>query len=198
MGSAPHLSACNTSSVQEPSVQVCEIAEAPADPAMLTAEERVRWQRLARAEDRDAYLAAHGLARLVAEELAGVSGLVLRQSCPRCGGTDHGRPAIEGHPEIHVSLSHTRGMVAAIAARTPCGIDVEVIGPVPDDVLSAEERSWAGSDAAKRTRLWVRKEAWIKASGAALGRAVDIDALDTSWVTGACATATHAAAWVVR
>ena len=179
-------------------MRVCEVAEAPADPGILTAEERVRWRRLARAEDRDAYLAAHGLVRRVAAELTGAAGLVLRQRCPDCGGTDHGRPAIEGHPEVHVSLSHTRGMVAAVAARTPCGIDVEAIGHVPDDVLTPAERAWAGQDAARRTGLWVCKEAWIKASGTPLDRVGAVEALAATWVTGESLTATHAAAWVVR
>ena len=180
-------------------MRVCDVADVPIDPVILTDEERGRWERLAEAADRDAYLAAHCLVRQVAAELLGGTGhLVLRQSCPRCTGADHGRPAIEGHPAIHVSLSHARGMVAAIAAGSPCGIDVEAIGDIPDDVLTDTERTWAGRDLARRTRLWVRKEAWVKVSGASLDRAGATDALAANWVTGETRSATHAAAWVVR
>ena len=185
--------------MSEPVVRVCGVGEVAADVALLTDVEDARRQRLVQQADRDAYLAAHVLVRLVTAELTGSDPgrLTLAHTCPTCAGTDHGRPAIVEHPEVRVSLSHARGVVAAIAASTPCGIDVEAIGRIPDPALTPAERTWAGEDATRRTLLWTRKEAWVKASGVALDRAAETDVLHAPWVSGEIVTAGYAATWVV-
>jgi len=153
--------------------------------ARLTDTERARLERLCAAEDRAAFATAHLLVRECAGELLGVAGrgLVIAQSCATCGQEGHGRPTIVGHPEVHVSLSHTRGCVAAIAARAPCGIDVEAVhrAPVPGGVLTDREASWVRSEADPAlafTSLWVRKEALVKAGLGDLEAVGSLDVLD--------------------
>ena len=150
--------------------------------APLTAQERRRRDRLARPQDRAAYTAAHLLVRVCAGELLDVDPATLRlqQHCPTCGSDDHGRPTLAGHGEVYVSLSHTTGHVAAMAATTPCGIDVQVTAAeLVARALTARETKWLSGQSAPLdgfTRLWARKEALIK-----LGAATDpgrIDVLD--------------------
>lgn len=137
--------------------------------AELTPIEVARRDRLIRPEDRAAYAAAHLLVRACVAELLGVEPgcLTLAQRCASCGGEDHGRPRILGHPGVHVSLSHTPGQVAAVAAYAPCGVDVESTpATVPSRALTERERAWVRSQPDPPlafTRLWVRKEALVKA-----------------------------------
>lgn len=149
--------------------------------AALTPAETARRDRLVRPADRTAYTAAHLLVRACAADLLGVepASLTLAQRCPSCGGEDHGRPRILDHPGVHVSLSHTRGQVAAVAAYSPCGVDVEAApASVPVSALTERERAWVSSQPNPPlafARLWVRKEALVKTGVAA--RPDRIDAL---------------------
>jgi len=138
----------------------------------LNAGELARNARLRHRDDRDAHRAAHLLVRRVAARLLAVSAddLDLAHRCPGCGSDRHGRPRLVGHDGTFVSLSHTRGMVAAIAATRPCGIDVErvraVTAAVRRQVLTAEELRSVGvaaDPATAFTRIWVAKEAMVKA-----------------------------------
>ncbi|GEL94304.1 4'-phosphopantetheinyl transferase family protein [Cellulomonas composti] len=158
------------------------------DDAALTPAERARRDRLTDVADRAAYTAAHLLVRRCAADALGVTarGLVLRQRCPGCGGDDHGVPTIAGHDGLAVSLSHTRGYVAALAvvvgpgpdAGTPrVGVDVERAQAVPASAFSSAERHWVEASASPEhaaTDLWVRKEALIKAGVGDLGAAADL------------------------
>ncbi len=137
--------------------------------ASLTTAEEERAAALRDLDDRTAYVAAHLLARQVTAELLGIEpvSVVLTQTCVDCGGP-HGRPSVQGDPDVWVTLSHTRGAVAAIAATGPCGVDVEQIGPrpvptaafTPDEIVSIAE---AADPVLLGTRLWVAKEAAVKA-----------------------------------
>lgn len=133
-----------------------------------------RREALRRADDRRDHLAAHALLRVLADEVAGESGTRLPAGarvaarCPRCGGTDHGRPELPG-TGLHLSLSHAAGWVAAAVTAAPCGVDVEPLRalPPPDGVLVPAESAWlAGLPAEERPRgfltLWTRKEAVVK------------------------------------
>lgn len=122
-----------------------------------------------------AYVQAHLLARACLAELAGEP-VAFAQRCAGCGGSDHGAPYVVGRSDLFVSLSHSAGHVAAIAATVRCGIDVQVVGRVPDRALTPTERALAGDDLA-RTRLWARKEALIKAGVATIA---DLSGLDVS------------------
>lgn len=163
------------------------VAEGDYDVRWLTEAEQARHDRLRLAEDRAAYLAAHVLVRSAAAELLGAdpTELVVEQRCPDCGGTDHGRPTIAG-ADIHISLSHTRGWVAAVAAEQPVGVDVERVRPVVAGVLtrtlSEAEQAWLRCQPDPErafARLWVRKEALVKAGHGRLAAASALDALGT-------------------
>ncbi|MFT4082359.1 MAG: 4'-phosphopantetheinyl transferase superfamily protein [Nocardioides sp.] len=182
------------------------VADVRPRPEWLTAPELARHRRLVRVADRAAYLAAHTLVRECAAALVGTppGEVGFGQRCASCGDVDHGAPYVEGG--VRVSLSHTRGHVAAIAAPTPCGIDVELVraGAPPAGVLTPRETSWVERqpDPARAfTGLWVRKEALIKAGVGHLGEVGALEVLEPGagvgdvhdWV-GAAAMG----AWVVR
>lgn len=156
--------------------------------AALTGAEQVRHDRLRFAIDRDAYRAAHLLVRECAGELLGLAPRLVQveQNCPHCGRLGHGRPSIIGEPGVLVSLSHTRGFVAAVAATAPCGIDVQTVATsVPHTAVTVPERAWleAQPDPLPAfTRLWVRKESLVKAGAA--DDPASIDVLDASGPAG--------------
>ena len=152
-----------------------------ADLAGLTAAERDRAAAFRRQADRDSYVAAHLLARECAARLAGLgdpAAVTLVQRCPTCGGRDHGRPAVRDRAGLHVSLSHSRGLVAAAAGWAPVGVDVELTRgrPFDDSLLAhalapaeqAQVRA-ARDPGAAFLRHWMRKEALIKVGLTTLG-----------------------------
>ena len=94
--------------------------------------------------------------------------------CPNCGGTDHGRPLVDG---AFVSLSRAGGLVAiAVSLDGPVGVDIESVARVSasgfDDVaFSGTERTRiaaADDPDLQRARLWTSKEAILKARGTGL------------------------------
>jgi 4'-phosphopantetheinyl transferase len=158
------------------------VAEVDADLGLLTAAERGRHERLVVDVDKQAYAAAHVLVRECAAELLGAARgeIVVEQRCERCGSDGHGVPSVAGATAVRVSLSHARGYVAAIAATSRCGIDVEKVSRGPDRALSAREAAWVAGqeDAAYAfTRLWVRKEAMVKAGHGSMAAAQHLDVL---------------------
>ncbi|MDB6001500.1 MAG: hypothetical protein JWP52_3199 [Rhizobacter sp.] len=175
------------------------LARVPRDKALpLTPAELARARSFKSASARDDLLASHVLARVVASALSGVAAdrLTLVQRCDACGGA-HGRPFFAGHPGLHVSLSHSGGVVAAAASEHSVGIDVEAWCHAHrfeelwrSGIFSAAEIAWLASRSRARAhqhdgadgisrfesaalRLWVRKECLVK-----LGR-LDIDRLDS-------------------
>ena len=144
-----------------------EHAGLPADG--LDEHERRRWRGFTDPRDAAAYLDLHLLAR---SEI----GRVLRQppeslrfdrTCPDCG-RQHGAPRLLDDPDLHVSLSRSRRVVALAVSRVgPLGIDVEHCAGTAFDGFAAvalhpdERRHAPGSLAA--TIAWVRKEASLKA-----------------------------------
>ncbi|MEU2773642.1 4'-phosphopantetheinyl transferase superfamily protein [Streptomyces sp. NPDC007162] len=142
--------------------------------------ERDSAARLPAGERREDYLAAHVLVRLCAARFLGVdpAALMLGQRCAECGGEDHGRPFLCDRPDVGVSLSHTRGAVAAAAGPGPVGVDVEdaadaAFSPrVAARVLAPAELAVVHADpdpARAFLRLWVRKEALVKVGVTTLG-----------------------------
>lgn len=98
----------------------------------------------------------------------------LVHACPGCGSDSHGRPVVlgSGRP-VHVSVARDgSGTLAVVAAclELPVGVDVEAVGaasfPGFDEV--ALHPSEHAEDDTERTRLWVRKEAALKARGTGL------------------------------
>ncbi|MGV9269402.1 4'-phosphopantetheinyl transferase family protein [Kitasatospora sp. NPDC003701] len=153
---------------------------------LLTVVERERAARFRHASGRVDFTAAHILVRLCAARLLGVPAteITLAQNCPDCGKGDHGRPYLPDHPDVQVSLSHTRGVVAAAAGLVPVGVDVELTArsgsllDVAPRVLSpAELRQVEAHPEPGRAflRLWVRKESLIKLGRASLDTLAGVD-----------------------
>jgi 4'-phosphopantetheinyl transferase len=143
----------------------------------LSTEERDRCARFVRAVDRARYAQAHEFLR---EALSRFSGIA--PSDWQFARGEFGRPAIAGPApgmDIEFNLSHTRDWAAVVIThRVPCGIDIELIRPVPEmlDItrrFAAEEfRALEELDESMRPRrffeLWTEKEAWAKACGRGL------------------------------
>ena len=151
----------------------------------LTAAEQARAASLDDPADRRDYQAAHLLARQVAARVLDLDPgeVTVLQACERCGGP-HGRPFVGGHPEVQVSLSHTRGAVIAAASGGPVGADIESLGrPLFELSLLERELTPAECAAIGRSadqhvaflRHWTRKEALAKAGLGEPGRPGEID-----------------------
>jgi 4'-phosphopantetheinyl transferase len=126
-------------------------------------------------EARARYIFTRATIRLILGRYAGVEPANLELATSAAG-----KPFLKGDPsEIRFNLSHSgRHLVVAIARHEPIGIDIESPRPGIGNWLSAfasrDEVSLlatfpehAIADAA--TRLWVAKEALLKARGSGLG-----------------------------
>ena len=86
-----------------------------------------------------------------------------------------GKPFLSCHPELHFNLSHGGELAVCAVSDRPVGADAEPL-LTPDPALAAyafseEEQQWlaAQEDAALAfTRLWVRKESYLKCLGTGL------------------------------
>lgn len=150
--------------------------------ARCTFEEVQRAARFLLAEDRDSYLAAHGLLRLaLAEDLAGRMPATARFRSGAWGKPY--LPTSGGVPWVRFNLAHCRSRVCCVtvtgvAAAVEVGIDVEPVCRVPADALprwvcTAREQAVlaAAADADRAelfARLWTAKEAVVKALGTGL------------------------------
>lgn len=148
-------------------------------PDILDDQELAHAAQLVRAADRDAYACAHVALRLLLGAYLGVAArevVVERAPCAHCD-EPHGRPVVRGGG-LHFSLSHCEGLSLLAFATTPVGVDVE---PVPDpaaiaevaDVLHPREAAElailpAAGRAPAFTRVWTRKEAYLKGTGVGL------------------------------
>lgn len=165
-----------------------EVLASASDPReWLTPVERQRADELIREQDREDFIAAHILVRQVAGELVGAKGRDLRlvQICETCAGP-HGLPRIEGRDDVHVSLAHSRGWVAAIAADRRCGIDVENVVElrrvgVVRAALTHMESAWIDESADQIdafAQVWVRKESLVKVGVVRIEDLANVDLVD--------------------
>ena len=83
-----------------------------------------------------------------------------------------GKPQLQGHPEIHFSMSHCREAVACAVGENPIGIDIETLEHYSEDVaarvMNADEIRLIQASphpAAAFTRLWTMKESLYKLTG---------------------------------
>lgn len=156
--------------------------------ALLSDVERARRDSFVDAHDADHYTRSHLALRLVVADLLGVDPDELEfeaDPCPMCGGP-HGRPRIAGRDDLAVSLSHSAPWVMVGASRHAIGVDVEVVASLEtaDSVveqLHPAERSLVRASSSGRaesfTRMWCRKEAYLKALGLGLARDTTADDL---------------------
>ena len=144
--------------------------------ACLSEAERARAARFVRADDRMRFTFAHGGLRLVLARYLGVDPAELRFST---GPT--GKPALRDHQSdphfLRFNLSHSHGrMLVAVANAQEVGIDLEQVRDTCEPLKLAErfytpaeyesiKRLPASGQAMQFTRLWVAKEAWLKAQG---------------------------------
>lgn len=84
----------------------------------------------------------------------------------------HGKPSIEGHPEIYFNLSHCKEAVACIVSDHPVGIDVETLRSYKDSLVhyTMSDEEIRQIETAERPevafiRLWTMKEATLKLIG---------------------------------
>ncbi|MEU3407307.1 4'-phosphopantetheinyl transferase superfamily protein [Streptomyces sp. NPDC006670] len=177
--------------------------EAEGAEALLDADERKRAARLVRADDRRTYLASHlGLRVLLGSYLGTAPEEVrlVREDCPNCGGP-HGRPAVAGGG-VHFSLSHSHGLAYLAFAAVPVGVDVEALpgAAAVADVLSSlhpAEVAEIGDlpEDGRRValaRVWSRKEACLKATGAGLANGL------VEPYVGAAPTPARVPGWTLR
>ena len=83
-----------------------------------------------------------------------------------------GKPLLQGHPDIHFSLSHCREAVAVAVNDYPIGIDIETTGhyspEVARRVMNDDEMREIEASAQPEvafTRLWTMKESYYKLTG---------------------------------
>jgi 4'-phosphopantetheinyl transferase len=171
---------------------------------LLDASERARADRFRWAADRDPYIAAHALLRATLSRMAGIGAADLRFRTAKSG-----KPALDpaqALPDLHFSLSHTRGLAACAVGRPHAlGIDAEAWrAPAPIELAAryfapAEARLVAEQAPAERPstfyRLWTLKEAYLKATGHGLAAPLDSFALSLDPVAIAVATPDSAAPW---
>ncbi|WP_457254778.1 4'-phosphopantetheinyl transferase family protein [Pedococcus sp. P5_B7] len=120
---------------------------------LLSPAEAARCARLSAVVDRDDFLAARVLTRLLLRHrlapgspLEWISRPTVSQTCDVCGGP-HGRPSVDV-PGAEISWSHSHGYVAAAVGPDAIGVDIEPLRP---DVASVSSLP-----------AWVRAEAIVK------------------------------------
>ena len=151
--------------------------------ALLSDEERVRYERFRFDRDRHEFAVAHALLRTTLSELGDRP-----PDAWRFQTGAHGKPVLApGTSPVPWSfnLSHARGLVACVVARgADVGLDVELATRVTDwrgiasRYFSAAEvaqidRLADGERPARFFELWTLKEAFAKALGVGLAQALD-------------------------
>ncbi len=143
---------------------------------VLDADELARADRFRRSEDRICYIAAHALLRTALGAATGrpPASLVF-------GRGSFGKPFLPAAPALHFSLTHTDRLTAVALHTSPVGCDAEPADRSVEEatfsIMSEEERAWLlglpTAVARQRAfiRLWVIKEAYVKALG--LGLSLD-------------------------
>lgn len=145
---------------------------------VLSEPELERAARFRREPDRRRFLTGSWLLRTASAVQLGIrpEDVVVHRSCPDCTRY-HGRPQVKarGFP-LHVSVSHSEDRVAvAVTTEGPLGVDVEAVPADPVDDLARCALTEAELAVLERVpqegryeafaKVWVRKEAALKATG---------------------------------
>ena len=172
-----------------------DLAAAPAplsaDLASLSEDERARHA---------GYLVAGAALRFATARIALRRLLSRRQGCSpaqvQIATGEHGKPFAVGAPQLFFNVSHSDDLaLIAFCDGFPVGVDVESGGWMLREahfaatVCSTSELAWwrrnETIDASALLRLWVRKEAVLKARGVGLSHPVsDLDLGDPAESTG--------------
>ena len=100
-------------------------------------------------------LCAYALLCRALHELYGLEDL------PQLSYGEHGKPYFASHPDVHFSLSHTRGAALLAVHNEPIGADIECLRPVS----GAMRTRFHAANAADFWRLWVHRESRCKRRG---------------------------------
>jgi len=89
--------------------------------------------------------------------------------------SEFGKPSLASYPDIHFNLSHSGTLAVCAVSDRPVGVDAEELTPYAPDVASVcfqpRETAWVEREADRGlafTRLWTRKESWLKYLGTGL------------------------------
>ena len=128
--------------------------------AAVSAERRTYALRYRREEDQRLCLSAYLLLQRALREEYGLS-----EVPPFCIG-EHGKPVLEGYPDIHFNLSHCREAVACVVSIHPVGIDIEMVDSydealLPTTMNEKEQQMLLESF----IRFWTMKESLLKLTG---------------------------------
>lgn len=172
----------------EVSIALWALDELPADPATLDPQELRQAERLQSALDRGRFVAAHAALRAALAERLDTDPAELRfgrAPCSQCG-QPHGRPivlrpggSLARRAGLHFSLSQSGNQALIAIARVPVGSDIEAL---PDAAMCKrlaallhprEQALIVGAPEQHQrilfTRLWCRKEAYLKGLGVGFG-----------------------------
>ncbi|MEM8733624.1 MAG: 4'-phosphopantetheinyl transferase superfamily protein [Planctomycetota bacterium] len=146
--------------------------------AALMPDEIARADRFLGADLRKHFVVARGRLRRLLGSYLGIGAAEIRFDYGEWGKPRlTNRPLGNGSPEsIHFNLSHSGGEAAIAISRYPVGVDLEVAHPrtnhraVRSQILSAdEETAWqemrTSQPDLETMRLWICKEAFLKATG---------------------------------
>lgn len=89
--------------------------------------------------------------------------------------SENGKPSLAAYPDIHFNLSHSGTLAVCAVSDRPVGVDTEALAPFLPDVASLcfqpGEMDWLSHQpdtGLAFTRLWTRKESWLKYLGTGL------------------------------
>lgn len=141
--------------------------------ALLSDDERARWQRFRVEHSRRQYLATHALARMALAHYSGIAAEDLRFTANR-----YGKPALEPDCGVRFNLSNSTGLVVCLVAEgtAEVGVDVEPLARA-DQITNVGHKAFSAAERAQMEglpsaeildrglSLWTLKEAYVKARG---------------------------------
>ena len=152
----------------------------PALAALLTPDERAAAERHGGAAARERAVLSRAALRLLLAQYLGIAPQSLEIATDR-----HGKPFVRDcdatDRPVAFNLSHAGGLLLFGFSRTPLGIDIEAVAPIPRldafvrTALGAREQAFhatlpVGQRLDHAYRIWVGKEALVKLSGAGIRR----------------------------